>query len=68
MTLHLVKWHDQDDKGHYHEAFSRFVDAQKKVRELAKDPRIEIKDNGEGPITTVKPKSQSDVIQLINSL
>ena len=68
MTIYLIKWLDKDDNGRYQQAFSSFTAAQKELKSLSKDPQLEFVDSEDGPIHVVKPKTQTDVINLINSL
>lgn len=68
MTIYLIKWINKDDSMPYQYACSSFTAAQKKMKELLKDQSITLVHNIDGPILTLKPKSQADVIDLINSL
>ena len=69
MTIHIVKWTDKQDNTAYRYACSSYNAAQKKVNEITKNPQLQLvhsEDNS--PVHTYKPKVQTDVINLINSL
>lgn len=69
MTIYLIKWITRDDNMPYQHACSSFSAAQKKVRELSSDPNVRlIRAEEDGLVHVVKPNTQADVINLINSL
>lgn len=69
MTIYLIRWVDKDDNMPYNYACSSFTAAQKKLKEINKDPQLKVIQTPEGePIFIEKPKTQADVINLINSL
>lgn len=77
MTIYLVQWSDIDTGQSFREAFSSMTKAEKKLRELNKIARYIVKtsyldeqqnDVDDAPIQVVRPKTQADVIKLINSL
>lgn len=77
MTIYLVQWSDIDTAQSFCEAFSSMTKAEKKLWELNKNPKCIIKtsyldeqknDVEDAPIQVVRPKTQADVIKLINSL
>ena len=69
MTIYLIKWKEKESDKNNYAAFSSLTVAEKKLRELSKQPDVDISiDEEQGPITTHKPKNQAEVIALINSL
>lgn len=70
MTIYLVQWRDTADNNvKKQQAFSSVTNAEKKVREILKDKDLQvIIDDEEGTVRTLRPKTQADVINLINSL
>lgn len=69
MTIYLVKWTNHETKESNRAAFSSMTEARKKVNQLTKDNQVGIHSTDEfGPIQVLKPKTQADVINLINTL
>ena len=68
MTIYLIKWITDDENIPHQYACSSYTSAQNKIRELIKNPKVRILPCAEGPIDVVKPKTQADVINLINSM
>ncbi len=70
MTIYLIKYRFKED-GDSREYFacSSVTDAEKKLRQLSKDNNIQVEvDEEQGPIRVLRPKTQKDVINLINEL
>ena len=69
MTIYLIKWENKDTKEKEVAAFSSQTAADKKLRELVKQSDIQVMlDEDQGPIRVHRPKTQADVINLINEL
>ena len=68
MTIYVVKYLDTDVQQKRHYATSRFIDAQKKVRELNNSGTAVVFDNNGEYVEKHSPKTQNDVIDLLNSL
>lgn len=68
MTIYVVRYLDTDVQQKKMYATSRFVDAQKKVRELTGSGTAVIFDNNGENIEKHSPKTQNEVIDLLNSL
>jgi len=69
MTIYLIKWENKETKEKEVAAFSSQTAAEKKFRELTKQSDIQVLfDEDQGVITVHKPKTQADVIDLINNL
>lgn len=68
MTIYVVRYLDTDVQQKKMFATSRYVDAQKKVRELASSGAAVVFDNNGEHVEKHSPKTQNDVIDLLNSL
>jgi hypothetical protein len=69
MTIYLIKWENKDTKEKEVAAFSSQIAAEKKLRELSKNYDVQILfDEEQGAISVQRPKTQADVINLINML
>jgi len=69
MTIYLIKWTNYETGEIYRRAFSNVTESRKKLNELIKDSKIIIDYTEEsGHIKVLKPKTQADVINLINTI
>ena len=69
MTIYLIKWENKETKEKEVAAFSSQTSAEKKLRELTKNSDVQVLfDEEQGAISVQKPKTQADVINLINML
>lgn len=69
MTIYLVKYLNTESGQANTEAFSSNAAADKRVRQLTKEENVELVVSDEyGSVRVAKPKTQAEVIELINSL
>jgi|688.fasta_scaffold00218_39 hypothetical protein len=69
MTIYLIKWENKETKEKEVAAFSSQTAAEKKLRELTKNSDVQVLfDEEQGAISVQRPKTQADVINLINML
>ncbi len=69
MTIYMLKWKNKENGTFHVHACSSFIKAQSMLAKLNKDANaIVIVNENEEIITKRTPKSQSEVIDLINSL
>lgn len=69
MTIYLIKYTNKDTNASLNVAFSSLAEARKELNKLTKNTDIDIfVDEEQGPIRTFRPKTQADVINLINLL
>ena len=68
MTIYVVRYLDTDVQQKKMFATSRFIDAQRKVRELTSSGTAVVFDNNGESVEKHSPKTQNEVIDLLNSL
>lgn len=69
MTIYMLKWKNKEDNTVHIHACSSFVKAQSMLTKLNKDPNaIVILHNDDEVIGKYTPKSQAEVIDIINNL
>lgn len=67
MTIYLIKWKDVVNETVHVHACSSEVKANAMVKEIRKNSNAQLIDDGD-TVKKVTPKSQADVIELINTM
>ena len=68
MTIYIVKWLDTSIQKTGQSAHSSYAAASKKINELRLQPGVVIFDKDGDPVQKHQPKTQTDVIDIINNL